>query len=307
MVRKMAKKTIHFIGLLANVDSTILNIHLDHNFSIEEKDQNLGVDLISSIEGAPFEVVAKKIFEYWCFTPKQKIYFIANSFDVEIEETAKPIVFHPEVMEFNNQLVDNYLKPKIRLMRLFKEGNICMPLTYYYLIDEDTPKSIMGWSAPLPASEELYTLEQSEVPTLLAYIQDTELPLSKSFLQLAFENFELSYQTVNINLSFLCLMISLETLFNPGRQELRYRISRNAAVLFGANEAHSKKIFSEIRDLYDKRSKIVHTGRSQIINREDLTRLRYYVRESIKKIKGIDKDKDELMEVLTSTGFGQRI
>ena len=85
-----------------------------------------------------------------------------------------------------------------------------------------------------------------------------------------------------------------------------YRISRNAAVLLGKDKEDSKTIFSEIKDLYDKRSKIVHTGNSNIINEEDLLKLRHYVRESIKEIIKVDKNKDELLELLNSCGFGEK-
>ena len=123
-------------------------------------------------------------------------------------------------------------------------------------------------------------------------------------MQLAFENFELSYQTQNINLSFLSLMISLETLFHPSDQgELRYRISRNTAVLLGNEKEDSETVFREIKDLYNKRSKVVHTGESNIINKDDLLKLRYYVMESIKKVNKIGKDKEELLKQLNSQGF----
>lgn len=101
-------------------------------------------------------------------------------------------------------------------------------------------------------------------------------------------------------------MISLETLFNPGRQELRYRVSRNTAVILGKEKEDSEKIFREIKKLYDKRSDIVHTGKSNTINEEDLLKLRHYVRESIKEIIKIDKNKDELLELLNSCGFGEK-
>jgi len=87
---------------------------------------------------------------------------------------------------------------------------------------------------------------------------------------------------------------------------LRYRISRNTAVLLGKDKDDSERIFSEIRDLYDKRSKIVHTGKSGIINDKDLLKLRYYVRGSIKEINKIGKNKNGLLDMLNSCGFGER-
>ena len=100
-------------------------------------------------------------------------------------------------------------------------------------------------------------------------------------------------------------MISLESLFHPSDQaELRYRISRNTAVLLGRNKKYdSVEVYSNIRQLYDKRSKIVHTGMKGIINNDDLLNLRSYVRESIKMIIGLNKNKEDMLNLLNKSGF----
>ena len=139
------------------------------------------------------------------------------------------------------------------------------------------------------------------------FIRGTKLPFTESFLQLAFENFELSYQTHNINLSFLSLMISLETLLHPGDQgELSYRISRNAAVLLGNDKEDSIEIQGNVKELYRKRSAIVHTGKSNSMNEEDLLKLRHCVRASIKEINKIGRSKKEILDLLNSRGFDER-
>lgn len=194
-------------------------------------------------------------------------------------------------------------------MRLFKEGNICMPLSYYYFIDNDIPNRLMKTNTSLYISREQYTLDDSEISNLQRFIKEIKLPFKESFLQLAFENYELSYQIHNASLSFLSLMISLETLFHPGgNQELTYRISRNAAVLLGKTgkgEKSSNDINSDIKKLYNKRSKIVHTGESNIVNHDDLLKIRSYVRDAIVRINKIGKTKDDLSNLLHSSGFGQ--
>lgn len=304
----MSKKEIHFMGLLANIDSSILNVQLDHGFKIHAISDREGATLISIFEGLPPMEIHRKLFmEFSCLSEK-KFYFISNSFNSDIEMNDKGILanFPSEEAEFDNNLVHGYLNPAIRLMRLFKEGNICMPLKYYYFIDNNIPKSFMHVGTTLHVSPGRYTLGSSEISALQRFIKDTKLPFKESFLQLAFENFELSYQTQNINLSFLSLMISLETLFNPGAQELTYRISRNTATLLGKDKGDSKRIFSEIKDLYGMRSNIVHVGKSDIINKEDLLKLRGYVRESIKEINKIGKNKDNLLDILNSCGFCER-
>ena len=303
----MPGKDIHFIGLLANADSFILNVTLDHGFKIHAMSNEDGVRLLSNFECLPPRGIFKILLEYSLLS-ESKLYYIDNSFesDIEMDNDGALTDIPSGIWEFGSNLVHGYLDPVIRLMRLFKEGNICIPLEYYYFIDYDTPKLFMSDDRGLYVSPAPYTLESSEIPDLQEFIQNTELPFKRSFLQLSFENFELSYQIHDRNLSFLSLMISLETLFNPGQQELRHRVSRNTAVLLGKNKKNSEKIFGEIKNLYDKRSKIVHTGNSNSINEEDLLKLRHYVRESIKEINKIGDNKDELLKILDSCGFGER-
>lgn len=299
------------MAILSNTDPSILNVKLDYGFKIHAIPQIKGFEIISALECLPpWQVsgMASRMlhFDFWSVSD-QKFYYIGNSFEsyTETSDKGHNPIFSSEASAFEKNIKD-YLEPVIRLMRLFKEGNICMPAYYYYVIDNNIPRPLMALRKGFHVSQELYTLESSEISDLQLFIQNTKLPFKESFLQLAFENFETSYHIRNVNLSFLSLMISLETLFSPDVRELRYRVSRNSAVLLGKEKEDSEKIFSEVKDLYDKRSKIVHTGESNIINNEDLLKLRHYVRESIKEVNKIGKSKDELLDILNSCGFGKR-
>lgn len=302
----MPKKKLYFVGLLTNTDSSILNVKLDQGFKIKVVSDKEGYSLFSNLEALPYEEVSRKLFiDFPCLNPdEKKFYFVCNSYECT-DESGTEIL--NAIREFDYNLVYSYLDPIIRLMRLFKEGNICMPLKYYYSIDNGIPKSFFrkGTHLYIPPKPK-YTIKDSEISDLQEFILNIKLPFTNPSLQLAFENFELSYQTHNINLSFLSLMMGLETLFNPGEQELRYRISRNVAVLLGKDKKDSKTIFRDIKELYDKRSKIVHTGETNIIQEKDLLKLRQYLRESVKEINKIGKNKSELLSLLNLCGFGER-
>ena len=306
----MSKKTVYFIGLLSNANSSILKVKLEHGFKIESMPDTEGFNLISILRNLPSMEVGKLLMNFACLNySEKKIYFISNSFESDIEMNKEGLLtkFPNGLVKFDGKLVHGYLDPSIQLMRLFKEGHIFMPCRYYYIIENGIPKSFFRTETHRHISQEPYILETSEVQDLQKFMQNTKLPFNKSFLQLTFENFELSYQIHNLSLSFLALMISLETLFNPGEHELKYRISRNTAVLLGKNRNESRDIFSEIKKLYDNRSNIVHSGKSDIIEKEDVLKLRHYVREAIKEINKIDKDKDELMKLLNVYGFGEGV
>ena len=136
------------------------------------------------------------------------------------------------------------------------------------------------------------------------------------YLDLAFKNFEQSYQLQNFALSFLTLMIGMEVLFNPGGSELTYRISRNLAALIGEDRDDSDNIFNRMhksyksksknKGLYQLRSEIVHKGKSNIVKEEDVLELRGYLRRAIKKVYKIDSEKKELQKMLDASGFDEK-
>lgn len=305
----MPKTKVHYMGLLANTDSSILKVDLEDGFKIEEKSDKEAVDLVCTFDGlSPNE--ASRELHIWnrCINiSEKKAYFISNYKELNKYEDPDIKGFTFIDLASYSSEVENYLIPVIQLMRLFKEGNICIPREYYYhSADDGTLHAISRMWTKLRVLDGPYTLQSSELQQLQAFIKNTKLPFGEPSLQLAFENFELSYQIFNPHLAFLSLMMSLETLLNRDQGETRYRISRNAAVLLGKNKEEAEMIFSEVRDLYGKRSKLVHTGKRNSIASEDLRKLRYYVRESIKEVYKTGKTKDELLDLLNSCGFGEK-
>lgn len=310
---EMSKAKIFFRGFLTNTDSSILKINLDHGFKIEAMSEDEGIRFISHLQNRPYmEVSEELILDFPVINKSEdKCYFVSNSFecDIGINDDDRRHGLINERTKFDVTLVQGYLTPIIRLMKLFKEGNVYMPLEFYYLIDNNAPRLFMGsyhWSNY--NSRDIFTLKDSKISDFQRFIQNTKLPFKEPFLQLAFENFELSYLTPTSNLTFLSLMISMEILFNPGEQELSHRISRNAAVLLGKDFNESETIFNDIKKLYTKRSNIVHgtiAREKKTVNNEDVVKLRNYVRESIKEINIKGKSRDELLEFLNSHGYGE--
>lgn len=301
----MTKKTVYFAGLLANVDSSVLDVKLDHGFEIEAIPEEKGTPFICALENLPPYEAARTLFgQYPCLSFSEKKYFvISNSLRCEYDAGKGDRLFSG-IAEFDNRLVYGYLQPVLRLMRLFKEGNICMPLAYFFHLKGGIPKVFIRTGTIRYISLGPYSLRPSEISDLQNFVRTTKLPFAQVFLELAFENFELSYSTHDMNLSFLSLMTSLEALLNAGEQKIAHTIARNSAVLLGRNKAESEEIYHEVKELYRKRSQIVHAGR-RIITQEDLLKLRCYVRESIKEIHKMGKGKKELLDLLNSLGFGQ--
>jgi len=303
----VVRKTVHFLGLLANVNSSILKMQFDHGFAIETFSVNEGSQLVAKLQSTSLLEAGRLLQNYSCLnTSEGQMYVIRNKFEAEVDESKHIFdsLFTPTAV-FDSEKIRGYLLQTLRLIRLFKEGNIGMPSWYYFLLDGTEPQFFMSHFSGFSVSEEQFSLRQDELPALLNFLRSTELPFRRDFLQLAFENFELSYDSVRPPLALLSLMMSLETLLNPSEGEIRHRLSRNAAVLLGKDTDESKLISTELKGLYDQRSKLVHTGKANITI-EEVRKTRYYVRESIKAIYRIDKEKDEIMELLDSTGYDDK-
>lgn len=274
------------MGFLANTDSSILNVKLEHGFEIKSITDQEGKNLIARLGGMFLGSNFDRFIQCQNYSEK-KYYFISNSSD-DITVLSK--------------LSNEYLLSLIRIMRIFKEGDIRIALWCYCDMSQSTPQLQAMDCSPAYLSSEPYRLTNNELPELGKFIQTTKLPFEKSYLNLAFNNFELSYEVENISLSFLLLMIGLEILFNPGGNKLQRRLSKNTAILLGKDSADSDSIYKKVSDLYKKRSKLVHHGEVGDINKEDLLKLRSYIRDSIKKINQMNKDKKELLGILNLQG-----
>lgn len=308
----MSKKKINFNGFLTNTNSSILRVRLKHGFNIEAKSLEEAVKFIMTVDNISSQEASQKFMvDFPCYNSQEdKVFFISNSFDVNIRDETRftQTKGFSETQKFHVRFVDGYLRDTVRVMRLFKEGNIYMPLIYYFYFEDNIPKKNMRWMHGTRLSRiSIFQLDDSEIGDLERFIEDVKLPFTKKPLQLAFESFELSYHMPTLAIPFLLLMMSMESLFNPGGQgELTFRISRNSAVLIGKDKTDSQSIWENMKKLYKKRSDMVHTGKSNHVTEDDLLILRDYVRRSIKEFYMIGKGKDDILEMLNSIGFGDK-
>lgn len=300
------KIKINFIGFLANVDSTITKINFENGFKIKSISIPKGVQLLSKLGSISTKESQRKLGTNLIFNNSEnKIFFIENSFDYD-NKTKED--FFTIISRLNKEFIRGYLQPVLGVMRLFKEGNVCMPLNFFYIIKNDKFEITMGNWRKSPIIPGTFSLEKDEIIKLQDFIKKTKLPFKYDYIQFAFDNYQLTYKISNQNLAFLSLIIGLESLFNPGEYELTYQISRNASVLLGSkDEIDSNIVFLDIKKFYEKRSKLVHFGEKIKISEKDFKKLRNYVRESIKITNKLNKSKNELKKLLTSSGFNEKI
>jgi hypothetical protein len=297
------KKNLHFIGFLVNVNDSILKLRIGDGFSVEKKQQ---LEIMPLLQSLDFHYGAQSGSEIIDFNPDGRpsgCYCIMGHFPELVENTPQGGIVIPIA---KLEAISRSLRDKLRLLRLLKGGNIFMRYSLFYHLKESIPQvAQVGREYPL-TDRTVFQLGDDEYAQAEAFINDTKIPFQHSFLQLAFDSFELSYETYNRGLAFLSLMISMEAFFCASQNEITYQVSRNAAVLLGKSERESKEIFDNMKRLYGKRSKLVHGkhGKNPVIP-EDILRLSCYVRESIKSIHELGLEQKELLKILNKSGFGQ--
>jgi hypothetical protein len=306
-MREIMEKTIYYLGLLANVDNSILNLQLEHGFEVRSMSEQEGYDLLQHLDkeysGLRFQ---SRYYNQRCITTdNRKFYYIHNTrvCDIEFEKSQRYIIGSKGQAQFPNSVVE-YLSNTVKLMRLFQQGNIRIPFQYFYFYHNDTLRSHEKMWTSLNVQHEPFVIEEGEINELYKFLKETKLPFTQPYLELAYQNFEISYQVRYPYLSLISLIIALEALFNRSRYEIGYSIRRNTAVLLGTSEKESQEIYSDIRKMYSKRSQIVHEGKTNIVNASDVERLRNYVRRAINIVYSMNVDKDTLFNILNARGFG---
>jgi hypothetical protein len=293
----MANQKLHFFAPVANVDASILKIKLNAGFEFDSMTKDDGLSFIANLEKIP----RKNFYNYWRFGhtvfQSGELYLIQNSFafDLPINEAGKPVLdnnFYSFIYDF----VEKNVEESLRLLRLFKEGNVHIPYWIVYYFDKDEPVVLFARGLSSSQSQNNYHLNDDEILTAQNFIEITRLPSPPNYITLAHENYEVSYVIDNDSHAFLSLMISLEVLFKPQQnRNFSKTISVEVGRLLGNSDSEVQIIQNEISRLYDKRSELVHEGTPifrYVGERDDVKILRHYIRESLKRIIRLNLSKE---------------
>jgi hypothetical protein len=293
------KTPIHFLGFLVNVDDSIKGLKMGGGFAVELKSKHDVLPFLRKIEKCSglrsgFDALSRS---HCCVVKIDVAQFDATP--------QGGVAIRLDVLDEVHKKVQD----KCHLLRLFKEGNIILARSFLYHIgDVGGEVRPFGFISEYPVLDVAqFTLAPNEFSEAESFLQTTWLPLSERSIQLAFESFDLSHEVHDVGLAFLSLMTAMEVLLGPkDHQEITYRISRNAAVLLGGNREDAGKVFKDLKDLYRKRSKLVHSGDRSVVARDDVLRLRQRVRETIKEAMRSGMSRDTLLNTLNASGFGER-
>ena len=304
---------MEFLGLLGNVDHSILEIDFGRGFVVEAMDMSEFAHICEEDFGIA-DVWFKLDYDWGCCSQDQfkrpdYVYLIRKTLHDYPEYSGKDddikarVAYWDVEHTYQDKIID-YLQGQIRKLRLLKEGSIRLSLELFVRIEDDSWEMDSSRESTSACENRLFFLTRRELREANAYLSDGLIDSKHKYLQFAVQNFELSYSISQYQLEFLSLMISLEALLNDANSELRFRVSRGCAVLLGKTKAESNSVFKLVKNLYDKRSVLVHTGDQSKIAKADVLQLKDIVRRSLRVSLELSLPKAELSTLLMEKGFG---
>lgn len=191
-----------------------------------------------------------------------------------------------KIYEFFDKAIIEFEKAMV-LFRLFNKRFI----GFNFIVEPLADTLVYGYSAvnlsyliiDRKIEKEKYVIDNGEIELLKKYFREYDI-FSTSKFDLAVSYFNRSYSQHFLTNIFLDTMFVLENLFlRNTNQELKYKLSMRMAYVLGGNDKEKReKIFNFIKESYDIRSKIVHGGEIQELDKQRVFKLRELTKDSLK-------------------------
>lgn len=299
----MREFTLRFVGFLSNCDDSILDVQFGNGYNVKKQGYQEAIQFISELTGKDQMDSAGIIMRYALgSSPTPPVYYIEKEVNIQTGETPQTGGASGDVVKLFSE-GSNYFFNRLRLMRLFKEGNILMPISFGGLKSNPNKGPSMSIADSYLVSHELYHLDKADIPELMTFMESTFLPFKNEVLQMSFDLFELSYMVNNWSLMFLTSVMGIEALLNPDVNEVRHRVSRNLAILIGKDKEETSNIYKKMLNAYGKRSKISHGKGLKSVDEEAVREVRNLLRRAIKSYYKAGLEKDNLINKLNELGF----
>lgn len=194
-----------------------------------------------------------------------------------------------------------FLSDFLRKLRLFKLGNISIPIQFEISKKERNIFIRSGGHKQQIQPDLVFSISRGESKKLIQLLNKAIEP--NGLNELALLNFEASYSISNPKVRFITLVTSLESLFNFGREQIAHTISRHLSLIISKSKSEFDENYTKIKKLYNKRSSIVH-GSSEKVTTEDLIEIENLVRQALLfSFNNSFNSKKDLFDYLNSKGF----
>jgi len=192
-----------------------------------------------------------------------------------------------KIYELFDEVIVEFEKAII-LFRLFKKEFI----GFNFIVEKHLANTLVyGYSAvnlsyliiDRKIEKKKYVIDNGGIELLNKFFREYDI-FSTSKFDLTVGYFNRSYSQYFLTNIFLDTMFVLENLFlRNTNQELKYKLSMRMAYVLGGNDKEKReKIFNFIKESYDIRSKIVHGGEIQGLDKQRVFKLRELTKDSLK-------------------------
>jgi len=188
-------------------------------------------------------------------------------------------------LKFHQQLeaLTERLEHELRALNLYLCAQLGLFDHYWYVQQGTKQIPIQSTATDVPVQRLRGYVARREIPALNAFLRRMRRPIGQDYIKLAWDHWDHSLIAGPDHMEMLSLVMALEALFNVGQTDLRYRIARNMAALLGNSPDEAEYIFQSIKEAYDLRSKLVHTGKADL-RKASISSLRLYVQRAILKL-----------------------
>ena len=296
--------------ILANVDDSITNLHVSESYELVRVSTQDILNKASQVLSIP----PTNLFDALSFLryyPRENPQLESFLYGGE-----KILAYLYAIRRTSNDFKDKTMKSDFsfgeannafQLARLMVECNPTIPISIQYAEDiatGDLRDSYGGRWTHIVFPHKPLALTGEEWERLNYLNAVVKLPFEDKVLDLAQQNFEISYGMNPLHLNFLSVMIGFEVLMGADNREIVHQIARNVAVLLSEDNESGEKIYKDIKSLYDIRSRLVHDGKASKLTISKMLEARRYLGRLILRSHEINLPMDELRKLLNASGYG---
>jgi hypothetical protein len=202
------------------------------------------------------------------------------------------------------QIENDTLSKQLRLMRMVRDGNISAHGWWWF--GSDGSHYLTSNYTQETSVDDLYSVDDAYARRKIAkFLAAPPTGDKQDYIKIAIDHYDEAYKTTKLHLQHVSLMMALEALFTPSSGgELTYRVSRSAAALLGGSRQDAESLMKTVQRAYGTRSTIVHGGKQNAAQPDEISAVRRIVRRSIRALAQVDLPKAEVARELTAAPLG---
>lgn len=304
---------IEIKAILFGVDESIIGrLEIGNNYKIEKD------TLINPVLKQQFDYTSlglRRIYETAKLNEHLDVAILTKTIKKDLCKNTVDESYIFEIIETIEKEEKEYIDEKMRIIRLYNENgfNIKELLIDISVIENGEKSYSINSKIPFPDkilndTAKLKILNSEEAVKINNFIRKTNLnfieyKFNPELLSSACFLYDQSYYAPVETIRFMVCIIGLESLLVNSNTELSYRLSRNCAMLLSNDAKEYIELYKKIHELYNKRSKFVHTGVEKNLENIDIIMARNILRKTIFKIMEKNVSKEQLMQELDLKGY----